>query len=163
MKETKIIGVRVPEDLLTNLACELRIRLREGEAAEKLHEVTGFRNFNIRRRAYVGDYLLEGRESGAFWTVGTFAIMPMPGCRGVVIFYHVCLESQFRHKGLGPVLLKAREDAVSALGFSLAMATVVETNADELSVLRKAGWTTADAFVNRWTQHRVFVMTKELA
>lgn len=159
---TKIIGIQVPEDLLTNLACELRVRLREGEAAKKLHEVTGLRSFNIRRRAYVGDYLLEGCESGAYWPIGTFAIMPMPGCRGIAIFHHVCLEPQFRHKGLGPVLLKAREDAVRAAGFSLAMATVVETNADELSVLRKAGWTTADAFENRRTKHRVFVMTKGL-
>ena len=117
----------------------------------------------VHREAYTGNYILTGFNSAdRFFLIGKFAMLPMPGCRGVVIFHHVEVEPRFRRMGLGETLLKIRMKVAKEVGYSLAMATVRADNTTEGHLLAKTGWQNGRKFTNARTGHELGIWMVKL-
>ncbi len=106
-------------------------------------------------RIYTGDN--PHRDMAAY-----FCMSELPGCCGVVCFHNSYVYTQYRGKGLGRLLLRLRQKAAILAGYTLAMATTIETNGVEQNLLFKEGWATVDNFKNKRTENSVFVLTKKL-
>ncbi len=100
--------------------------------------------------------------AGIYKQVAQFSLAEMPGCCGIIVFYHASIATDFREKGLGSLLLQVRERAGILAGYSMAQATVLRDNEPELSILNKSGWMSFTVFPNDRTGNQVVILTKTL-
>lgn len=82
---------------------------------------------------------------------GVFHIDPLPGqpqiahCHGLFVF------PEYRSQGYGHAIKAAQARLLSELGFDFATCTVDSTNAAQLTVLKRAGWSFMSSFHNSRT------------
>lgn len=136
----------------------LRDQLREITGSEPFIETTPFTSPNGTHH-----YTLATYGAGKYVVMSRFSIDQLPGCCGIVVFYHASVAEDFRKKGLGSLLLKLREEAARKAGYTVALATVLATNEDEISILGKGGWVeSAPVFKNKRTSNKVLLLRKTL-
>lgn len=99
---------------------------------------------------------------GEFQVLGQFSITQMPGCCGVVVFYHASVTTKFSGRGLGRLFLQLREKAAILAGYTVAHATVLESNIPESKLLHSEGWEVLTEFKNKRTRNKVLLFQKEL-
>ena len=100
--------------------------------------------------------------AGSYRQVAQFSLAEMPGCCGILVFFHASIATDFRSKGLGSLLLEVRERAAVLAGYSTTQATVLKKNKAELTILNKAGWLSFMVFKNERTGNEVVILTKSL-
>jgi len=100
--------------------------------------------------------------AGNYRQVAQFSLAEMPGCCGILVFFHASIASDFRRKGLGSLLLDVRERAAVLAGYSTTQATALKKNEAELTILNKAGWLSFMVFTNERTGNEVVILTKSL-
>jgi len=100
--------------------------------------------------------------AGVYKQVAQFSMRQLSGCCGVLVFFHASVANTFRNKGLGTLLLKVRENAAIQAGYTVAQATILETNEAEIRILERANWKTHFQFTNARTGNNVVVMMKTL-
>lgn len=69
-----------------------------------------------------------------------FTLSFMPGNRRTVISHAVKVFPDYRNKGIGTQMCKLREDAAREAGITLMLATVVDSNWEEIRILEKCSW-----------------------
>ena len=116
-----------------------------------------------------GDFTLATYGAGKYAEVSRFSLRELPGCCGILVFYHASVATDFQNKGLGSLLLRVREEAARKAGYSVGMATVLAENDAEIHILTSAGWketgllsAPGGGFINRRTRNRVKQFQKEL-
>lgn len=87
-----------------------------------------------------GDFTIATYGAGKYAQVSRFSLRELPGCCGILVFYHASVATDFQNKGLGSLLLRVREEAARKAGYSVAMATVLKDNKTETKILADAGW-----------------------
>lgn len=106
--------------------------------------------------------LIKAKALNEYRTVGKFSMAEFPGCCGVVVNYHAQIETQFRGKGLGKLMLQIREDAARRANYSVLLATVDEKNEPEKNLLTKNKWVRVAAFKNKKTANMISLFIKIL-
>lgn len=118
-----------------------------------------------------GKFTIATYGAGKYVQVSSFSLAELPGCCGILVFYHASVATDFQKKGLGSLLLRVREETARKAGYSVAMATVLKYNEAELSILEKANWTKigiptgvsrSQVFRNRRTNNEVVQLQKYL-
>lgn len=95
--------------------------------------------------------------------VCSFSLVPMPGCCGMIIASAVAVFAPYGGKGIGKLLLRAREEAALSAGYTLLLETCTEqANGREIGMLEKYGYKRVDRFVNNRTKNTVVVLTRNL-
>jgi GNAT superfamily N-acetyltransferase len=122
--------------------------LREITGSEPIVETVHCSSFN--------HYVLATYGAGKYAVISRFSMNQLPGCCGVIVFYHASVALDFRGRGLGSLLLRLREEAARKAGFTLALATV-EGNEEERSILEKAGWKQLESFNDHRTGNQVIL------
>lgn len=107
-------------------------------------------------------YAIRTYDAGEYLTAGQFCIAPMHGCCGMVVFFYASVTKDFQRKGFEQLFLQVRETAAKLAGYTIAQATVLETNKPERQLLLCAGWNEMKIFRNKRTGNNVVVCLKEL-
>ena len=105
-------------------------------------------------------YRIHTFGAGTYTDVAEFSLQELPGCCGVLVFYHASVAKDFRNRGLGKLLLRVREESAVKAGYTMGMCTVLKTNKEELSIL--ADWEEKHSFTNTRTGNEVKVLMKKL-
>jgi hypothetical protein len=155
-----ILGSNIPSDLVEKTREYLKEEILKND---HIREVVGRdTKLSLTRIVYTGDYVLRGQRGSAFFLIAKFGLLPLAGCRGVVVFHHVENEVPFRGKGLGKELLKIRQTVAKRVGYSLAIATVKSTNMIERNLLLSQKWTVSSQFYNTRTGNWVSMYQRVL-
>lgn len=158
-----ILGMYVPDALQAATRQALIDWFKDSRKTCILRLYTKADRFELRRKAYTGDFHIWGKNTNGFFPIAEFAILPMPGCRGICVFHHVKVEPEFRRVGLGATFLKLRMEVAKTVGYSLAICTVQNDNGIEKEMLRKAEWSCLQHFTNARTEHIVDIWSKRLS
>jgi predicted GNAT family acetyltransferase len=94
--------------------------------------------------------------------IGRFRMKELPGCSGAVVFCRAWVPSAFRGRGFGKMMHKVRIEAARRAGYSLAICTVVVTNASQIAILTEFGWRLARQWRNPKTGNDVGLWTRGL-
>lgn len=115
------------------------------------------------------DFTIATYGAGKYAEVSRFSLKELPGCCGILVFYHASVATDFQNKGLGALLLRVREEAARKAGYSVGMATVLDNNTSEIHILAAQGWKSlwqqdskVNTFTNRRTGNRVIQFQKSL-
>lgn len=130
-------------------------------------------NFRDRFRETVGSepivealpnnmYEINTYGAGKFVNVGRFGLVEMPGCCGVVVFFHAAVAQEFQKRGLGSLFLEVRERAAILAGYTMAQATVIKYNKAERSIMERASWKEVFSFDNKRTGNALLAFVKQL-
>ena len=134
------------------------------EAASSIEKITGFEPVVCEVTGTKDAYrvMLNNTKEKRLTPVGNFSLTALPGCCGVVVFYHAHIDPALRKKGIGGLLLSARIRAAELAGYSLAQATVISSNEVEIAMLESEGFKEVNQFVNSRTRNTVLVYQKTL-
>jgi GNAT superfamily N-acetyltransferase len=149
---------------VTSLSMEQAIKATVASMSEKFRQILGSDPIIEVNSYKTGCFILSTFGAGVYKNVAQFSVVQLPGCCGVVVFFHASVAEDFRQKGLGSLLLEVREEAAIKAGFTIALATILKSNTTERSLLDKSGWETnagAD-FKNVRTKNEVVMLTKRL-
>jgi len=109
-----------------------------------------------------GTYTISVYGAGVLKDVASFSLRQLPGCCGILVFYHASVAKDFRDKGLGSLLLQIRERAAILANYTVVMATVLDDNEAEKHILRTNNWNPSYGFKNLRTGNDVSVLYKTL-
>jgi RimJ/RimL family protein N-acetyltransferase len=99
-------------------------------------------------KAFNPTYLREKR-------VGSWKLLPFPGCCGVCISTEALVYPEFRNKGWGKLFNKMRISQAQAMGYGKIVCTVTSDNLYEIAILNRNGWVRETDFINPKTNHMV--------
>lgn len=124
-------------------------------------EIGGGHHTTLQGHIYVSkdefgddDYLTD---DGAKTRMGGFRLVSMPGCCGIAISTGSWVHHEFRSRGIGTILNKARLDLAKILEFGAVICTDVSHNAPSRKLLEKNGWKDVFKFKNPRTRNEVFL------
>ena len=82
-------------------------------------------------------------------------ITTMPGCSQICIFHNVFVKPEARNKGIGSRAHYERLCEARALGYQMALCTVISSNIAQKKILSKAGWKYHQFFNSEKTENPV--------
>lgn len=97
----------------------------------------------------------EGREVGEFYLSG------IPGCCKVCLSHGLKIKPEFQDQGIGTHAQGQRLKLARELGFKVMMATVVDENKRQETILTRFGWKRSTAYESE-KGYKVHVWVKNL-
>jgi hypothetical protein len=82
-------------------------------------------------------------------------LVMMPGCCGLLVSTGAYVNTQYRHKGIGRIMHKIRQDIGAEAGFSCMICTDVMSNKPQQKILSGERWKLVHKFLNRNTGNKV--------
>src|SRR5258706_13356463 len=70
----------------------------------------------------------------------SYRLMGLPGCCGIAVSYNSQIMDELQGNGLGEHFHKERLSLIKDSGYSLAMATSIESNVVQKELFEKMGW-----------------------
>lgn len=97
--------------------------------------------------------------------VAEFHLAQMPGCCGLCVSYHTYIPIEWRRKGIGTILDKAKKKLAQDMEFS-AMICTDAINAgygdDHQKIMKRGKWGKKFSFKNDRTKHMVYVYLRNI-
>lgn len=91
-----------------------------------------------------------------------FYMSQLPGCCGVSVMHNLIVKENYRDLGVEEYFQKERETLCKDSGYSVIMATMVETDPKQLLMYLGRGFKKIYSFVNKRTNHLVHILVKNL-
>ena len=152
----RTVGGQTTVDLATAMIAAIAAREADLRKVTDSHEI--FAKMNASN-----EVTITAKALNEYRTVAKFSMAPLPGCCGVCVSYHAQIETQFRRRGIGGILLEVREDAAERAGYTVVLATVLTSNEEERNLLRRHSWQeVGEAFKNKRTGNDVRFLKKVL-
>ncbi len=107
-------------------------------------------------------YKISTYGAGTYMDIAEFYLQELPGCCGILVFYHASVAKDYRGKGLGKLLLKVREESAVKAGYTVGLCTVLKDNKTENKILSMGGWEVKYDFTNSRTKNKVNTYIKNL-
>lgn len=95
--------------------------------------------------------------------IATFCLCQLPGCCGVCVSYHTQVYDPYRHRGIGKLLMKLKEQLAYDSGYTLMLATDRIRSTYQQKIFTASNWDKAAEFKNRRSGNEVGVHVRKLA
>lgn len=91
-----------------------------------------------------------------------FSLSYLPSCSGVIVSHGLMVSPEFRGKGIAQALQTMKKEIAKDLQSSVMLATVDETNAAQISILKKFGWYKVKGFFNKKSGNNIEIQVIDL-
>ena len=96
-------------------------------------------------------------------SIADFSLTHLPSCPSYIISRYMNVDDKFRKKGIASMLQGIKEVIAASVDANKLMATVADTNKNEISVLKKTGWNKIDtATSSAYGSYPVSVWVKDV-
>ena len=91
-----------------------------------------------------------------------FYMQQVPGCCGICISFHTWVETEFRGKGIGNLLMKLKLQIAKEAGYTFFMATTNQRCDSADAIFKKYNFFIMNTFINKRTLNSITVWGKQL-